>query len=137
MEERTTYELADVGTRFIALIIDGIILGVVTGLLVGNAGWGGGGLSFLISLFYNWYFWTRQDGQTPGKMALNIRVIKKDGSDIEDADAIIRFIGYYINSAVFLLGWVWAIFDAENQGWHDKLAGTYVVKTQGRKRKVV
>jgi uncharacterized RDD family membrane protein YckC len=28
---------------------------------------------------------------------------------------------------VFFIGWFWAFFDADKQGWHDKLAGTYVV----------
>jgi uncharacterized RDD family membrane protein YckC len=40
---------------------------------------------------------------------------------------IVRYIGYYINSFIFMLGWIWAIFDSNKQGWHDKLAGTYVV----------
>ncbi len=125
---RSEYELADVGTRFIALIIDGIIISIITGALAGIGGTFGGGLGILIDLAYYWYFWTRNNGQSPGKMVMNIRVIKVDGSPLEDADAIIRFIGYIINSPLLLLGWIWAIFDADNQGWHDKLAGTYVVK---------
>ncbi len=125
---RSEYELADVSTRFIALIIDGIIISIITGALTGIGGTFGGGLGILIDLAYYWYFWTRNNGQSPGKMVMNIRVIKVDGSPLQDADAIIRFIGYIINSPLLLLGWIWAIFDADNQGWHDKLAGTYVVK---------
>jgi uncharacterized RDD family membrane protein YckC len=123
-----TYELADVGTRFLALLIDGIILGAVTGILVGGGRDAGAGLSFIINLAYHWYFLTRQNGQTLGKQIMKIRVVKVDGTPISDGDAIIRYIGYIVNSAVVMIGWLWAFWDDKKQGWHDKLARTYVVK---------
>ena len=127
------YELASIGNRFIAIFIDGIILGIVTGALVGGAGYtGGSGISFIVGLAYYWYFWTRQDGQSVGKKLMNIKIIKTDGSELTDADAIVRYIGYYINTFVILLGWIWALFDANQQGWHDKLAQTYVVKVDSK-----
>ncbi len=126
--EPVTYELADVGTRFIALLIDSIILGVITGILVGGGREPGAGLSFIINLAYYWYFLTRQNGQTLGKQMMKIRVVKVDGTPISDADAVIRYIGYIINSAVAMIGWLWAFWDDKKQGWHDKLARTYVVK---------
>lgn len=127
-KRKAGYELADVGTRFIALLIDNIILGMITGLLFSSARWGGGAVGLLVGLAYYWYFWTRQDGQTLGNRLLNIRVIKTDGSPLSDSDAVLRYIGYYINSAVFAIGWFWAFFDSENQGWHDKIASTYVIR---------
>lgn len=131
MYDTETHELADIGTRFIALVIDSIILGIIGGIFgaSGNAGLGGV-ISFLIGAGYQWYFLTQQNGQTPGKMLMNIRVIKTDGTPISDAEAVLRFIGYYINSVVIMLGWIWAFFDDNNQGWHDKIAKTYVVKVQ-------
>jgi uncharacterized RDD family membrane protein YckC len=126
--DSVTYELADVGTRLIAIIIDGVILGVITGILTNFAGGTGYGLSFLVGVAYNWYFWTRQNGQTPGKSLMKIRVIKTDGSPISDTDAILRYIGYYISGFVLALGYLWAIWDENHQGWHDKIANTYVVK---------
>ena len=135
--DTVTYELADVGTRFIAIIIDGIILAIVTGVLVGVGRGVGGGLSFIVGLGYNWYFWTRNGGQTPGKMLMNIRVVKTDGTPIQDMDAIMRYIGYYINSFIIGLGWIWALIDSNHRGWHDKLANTYVVKAEKRKNTVI
>ena len=123
----SSFELAPIGTRFVAIIIDGIILGIITAILFGAARGPGGGVSFLVGVVYYWYFWTRQEGQTPGKKLMNIRVIKADGGPLTDSDAIIRYIGYYLNSIVLMLGWIWALFDAKSQGWHDKLAQTYVV----------
>ncbi len=121
------YDLAGIGTRFAALIINSIILGIITGLLVGGGKGAGGVASFLIGLAYQWYFLTQQNGQTLGKKMMGIRVIKVSGEPLQAADAIVRYIGYYINSVVFMLGWIWALFDKDSQGWHDKLAGTYVV----------
>ncbi len=129
-KRKAAYELADTGTRFIAIVIDGIILGIIGSLLFSSARWGGGGISLLVGLAYYWYFWTRQDGQTLGKRVMHIRVIKTDGSPLSDSDAILRYIGYYINSAVFMIGWLWALFDADHQGWHDKIANTYVVRAE-------
>jgi uncharacterized RDD family membrane protein YckC len=126
--KRGDYELADTGTRFIALIIDGIILGIITGLLFAGARGTGGLVGFVIGVIYQWYFLTQQDGQTPGKRIMGIRVIKVTGAKLEFADVLVRYIGYYINSVVFMLGWIWALLDKDHQGWHDKLAGTYVVK---------
>lgn len=123
-----TYELADVGTRFFALIIDGIILGVITGIAVGILGNTGNIVSFVVGCGYSWYFLTRNNGQTPGKNLMKIRVVKKDGTPIRDADAIVRYVGYFINSLVMGIGWIWALFDSNRQGWHDKIASTYVVK---------
>ncbi|MBI1257224.1 MAG: RDD family protein [Chloroflexi bacterium] len=122
------FELADLGTRLIALIIDGVILGLITGLLFAGARNAGGFLGFVIGVLYQWYFLTQQNGQTPGKRVMGIRVIKVNGAPLQAADVIVRYIGYYINSIVFGLGWIWALFDKDKQGWHDKLAGTYVVK---------
>lgn len=50
---------------------------------------------------------------------------------MRDADAIVRVIGYYIGGAILLLGFLWALWDPNRQGWHDKLANTYVVKVEG------
>jgi uncharacterized RDD family membrane protein YckC len=134
-EDTRTYELADVGTRVIALIIDSLILATLGGIIGAGSGFllGGGFMGFLLGVAYQWYFLTQQNGQTLGKTIMNIRVIKTDGSKISDSDAVLRYIGYYINSAVLMLGWIWALASENNQGWHDMIANTYVVKVpQGR-----
>ncbi len=126
--KRGDYELADIGTRFIALIIDSIILGVITGVLFAGARTTGGVIGFIVGVAYHWYFLTQQNGQTPGKRIMGIRVIKVTGEPLQFADVLVRYIGYYINSVIIMLGWIWALMDKDRQGWHDKLAGTYVVR---------
>lgn len=127
--EMASYELADVGTRFAALFIDGLVLCLIEGAGFAAAREPGLGVGFIVGLAYSWFFWTRNKGQTPGKMLMKIRVIKVDGSSISDADAVIRYIGYTVNSILFI-GWLWALFDEKSQGLHDKMARTYVVKAE-------
>jgi uncharacterized RDD family membrane protein YckC len=68
---------------------------------------------------------------TLGKNFFHLRVISTDGSKIGFGKAIIReFLGKILSSIVFSLGYLWVIWDKEKQGWHDKLARTYVIQTQ-------
>jgi uncharacterized RDD family membrane protein YckC len=121
--------LADVSTRFVALIIDGLILGLISAVLSGGGrSAAGGGAGFIIGVIYQWYFLTQQNGQTPGKKIMGIRVVKVNGEKLEAMDAVLRYVGYYINSFVLMIGWLWAFWDADRQGWHDKIAGTVVIR---------
>jgi uncharacterized RDD family membrane protein YckC len=122
------YELADVGTRLVAIIIDGFVLGLITGLLAIVFREPGAVGGFIVGVLYNGYFWTQNNGQTPGKRIMGIRVVRVDGQPIDFATAIIRYVGYYINTFVFGIGWLWALFNDKSQGWHDLLASTYVVR---------
>lgn len=122
--------LASIGSRFIALIIDVLLLGLVGGALTSVTGPIGPIASVLLGIGYQWYFLTQHDGQTPGKMLLDIRVIKADGSPLTGPDAAIRYVGYTINSLVFFVGWFWALFDNQRRGWHDLFTKTLVVKAK-------
>ncbi len=119
---------ASLGSRFIALIIDNIAIAIVAWILSSLLGSTIGSISsFILAVIYNGYFWTTRNGQTPGKQMMKIRVVKTNGAALTWTDAIIRVVGYYINTFVIFIGWIWAFFDADRQGWHDKLASTYVV----------
>jgi uncharacterized RDD family membrane protein YckC len=109
-------------------MIDSIILGLITGLLFSFARGPGVAGGFIVGVLYQWYFLTQQDGQTPGKRMMGLRVIKVSGEPLDFATVLIRYVGYYINSIVLGIGWLWAFFNDQRQGWHDLLAGTYVVK---------
>jgi uncharacterized RDD family membrane protein YckC len=120
-------------TRFFAVLIDAIGLGIVNGILTGILYPGdttaGSGLSTLLGVIYFCYFWsTYGKGQTLGMRALNIKVIKTDGSTLDLVGAFLRYIGLVVSVIPLFLGVIWAAFDAQKQGWHDKIAGTYVVK---------
>ncbi len=141
--EGGTYELAGLSIRLIASVIDGFLVLALLLVLFSVLAFIGAGsdsilqtLGLAIPVAYHWFFWTRRDGQTPGKFALSIRVIKADGTPIGDTDAVIRAIGYNVSWIFCGLGYIWAIFDKNNQSWHDKLARTYVVNKDRQPRTV-
>jgi len=43
-----------------------------------------------------------------------------------------RYFAYFISTIPLCLGFLWITFDRKKQGWHDKLAGTVVVRTLRR-----
>ena len=68
-------------------------------------------------------------GQTPGKMALRIKVIRTDGSQLSYGRAALReVLGKFISSILLGIGYLMVAFDNQKQGLHDKIADTYVIK---------
>ena len=131
--------------RFLAFLIDVIILGVVGGILASvlglgsgssgggsvgfNFGTGGSLLNIVLDLFYFTLMIALVNGKTLGAMALGIRVVPVDGSgNVSIGKALIRAVVGYISGFVLLLGFLWMLWDSNKQTWHDKAAGTYVVK---------
>lgn len=84
-------------------------------------------LSLLIEAAYFVAFWVWR-GQTPGKMALSMKLIRTDGSKITLGTALLRYLGYIVSTVIFFIGFIWIAFDSRKQGLHDKMADTYVVK---------
>jgi uncharacterized RDD family membrane protein YckC len=84
----------------------------------------------LIGLAYFLYFWSATGGgQTIGMRMLRLRVVKTDGSPLTIPGALLRYVGWIIASIPLAIGLIWVAFDKEKQGWHDKIASTYVIKT--------
>lgn len=72
-------------------------------------------------------FWIYRSA-TPGKIALGLKIIDAEtGHNPSTGKCVIRYLGYYVSTIPFFLGLIWVAFDKKKQGWHDKLAGTYVV----------
>lgn len=65
---------------------------------------------------------------TLGKKLLGMKVVNEQYGRLSVKDAVIRFLTKYLSAAVLLLGYIWIIFDPKKQGWHDKIAGTYVIE---------
>lgn len=88
-------------------------------------------LYFWVSLIFSCIYFTYfhgSTGQTLGKKLLKIKVIQVTGEAISFKIAVIRWVGYFISGFGMFLGFLWVVFDQNKQGWHDKIAGTYVVK---------
>ncbi len=81
----------------------------------------------VISIAYWLGFWVWR-GQTPGKMAVGIKIIRTDSSPVKWQCAVRRCLGYVVSTLTLFLGFVWVAFDTRKQGVHDRIADTYVVK---------
>ena len=131
--------------RFLAILIDGILLGIVTAALapvwgsqVTVTGTGAAtavqvnaqanAISSLLGLVYFSAFWAWR-GQTIGMMPFNMQVVGvADGKKIDVFRGLLRYVGVIISIIPLFLGLIWAAFDSRKQGWHDKIAGTVVIR---------
>lgn len=69
-----------------------------------------------------------REGQTIGKRLVGIRIVTEDGEPVTYVNVLLRHCaGYFLSALAGFLGFLWAIWDSKNQGWHDKIAKTIVV----------
>jgi uncharacterized RDD family membrane protein YckC len=118
--------VATLGYQVVLAALGAVGLTEVSGAGAGDSGT----LAYLLSLpvvfaVYCAGFWTLL-GRTPGMMVLGLRVVAADGGSPGARRSIVRALGYWI-SAILLIGFIWVAIDRQRQGFHDKLAGTYVI----------
>lgn len=108
--------------RMIALLIDVVLVGACTHLLhsYSNA-------HLVLLAAYGAIMWKLR-GSTVGGIVFDLRVIRLDGRDMDWETAIIRALSCFLSLVVAGLGFFWIAFDPANQAWHDKIAGTVVVR---------
>ena len=82
--------------------------------------------ALLFTATYYIFFWTLA-GQTPGKTLMGLRIVTVDGKPLTFGRSVRRFLGYIVSMFAFWLGFVWILVDNRRQGWHDKIAGTFVI----------
>ena len=138
--------------RFLARMIDGILVGIVTTILqlflAAGLGFNLIGLDrrpndfgpmmvfvilvYLIgigiNLAYEVYFLVTR-GATPGKMMLNLKVTRSDGGPITPGRAVGRFFGYLLSTMTAAIGFIIAAFDDQKRALHDHLCDTRVIRT--------
>ena len=134
-------EYAGFWIRTGAAIVDAILLCIVTlPMLIPTYGWDyltgdhfiAGPADFLISYVLPASaviaFWVTKQA-TPGKMAVSTVIVDAEtGRAPTLGQAILRYVGYFVAMILLMLGILWVAFDKRKQGWHDKLAGTVVVR---------
>lgn len=73
-------------------------------------------------------FWAKKQA-TPGKMVVSARIIDAESGEPAGLGQLIgRYLAYIPATLPLGLGILWVAFDRRKQGWHDKLAGTVVVR---------
>jgi uncharacterized RDD family membrane protein YckC len=107
--------------RMGALMIDGIMVLVVVNMF----GLPGSGL--LALAIYGAVMW-KLKGTTIGGIVLHLQVVRRDDQELSWQVCIVRALGCFLSLIALGLGFIWIAIDADHQGWHDKLAGTVVVR---------
>jgi uncharacterized RDD family membrane protein YckC len=112
--------------RMLALLIDIILVGIVLHIVDHAAN-----LELLVLAGYGAVMWKLR-GATIGGIVFDLQVLRHDGREVDWATAIVRALGCFLSLAAAGLGFIWIAFDGGKQGWHDKIAGTVVVRTTKR-----
>jgi uncharacterized RDD family membrane protein YckC len=150
MDESSELEYVGFWPRVWASIIDTILVGVVTiPLLLAIYGRErlASGITFTgpTEFFVSYIlpavaviaFWSAKHA-TPGKMVISAKIVdEKTGGPPSLKQHIVRYLGYFLSTFFFGLGFIWVAFDRKKQGWHDKLAGTVVVRAKDRRSEPV
>jgi uncharacterized RDD family membrane protein YckC len=131
-------EAAGFGIRFLAFLVDEMILGIP--LLLGGLVWitslpsvpsptlvsAVSALYSVLGLLYYIYFWGAR-GATPGKSLLGLTVVTDSGeTPIGYGRAVLRLIGYAVSSFLLGIGFLLIAFSPDKRGLHDRIAGTRV-----------
>ncbi|ARX85870.1 MULTISPECIES: RDD family protein [Streptomyces] len=131
-------ELAHWGLRAGALLIDGLVFGLVyliigIGVAVGRGGAGIVlillGVAAIIAFAIYQLIQEGRTGQTIGKKAVGIRLLRElDGRPVGVGMAFVRRLAHFLDSLPIYLGWLWPLWDDKKQTFADKVCGTVVIK---------
>ena len=107
-------------------------MGVITGIAHGPLGFlvafvSGPPVFLIIALAYFAGLWAWK-GTTIGGIVLKLHVVRCDGQPVTFLAALVRGLAAALSVIVLFLGFLWIAWDHDKQGWHDKIAGTIVVR---------
>jgi uncharacterized RDD family membrane protein YckC len=121
--------------RAAALLIDVILVGLIVSFLPhlmeartsAGVGFSTHHAMLLLLPAYAVVLW-KLKGSTIGGIVCRLQVVRLDGRPIDWTTAIVRGLGSYLSFVCVGLGFLWVAFDPQRQSWHDKIAGTTVVR---------
>ena len=108
--------------RMAALFLDTILVGVVLHFIYVSHH-----LFLVLLAAYGAVMWKLR-GSTVGGIVCNLAVVRHDGRDMDWGTAIVRALSSFLSLIALGLGFIWIAIDPENRAWHDKIAGTIVVR---------
>jgi len=108
--------------RMAALLLDAILIGVVVHELPDSHN-----LELLALALYGAVMWKLR-GATIGGIVFDLQVMRLDGRELDWTTVIVRALGCFLSLMILGLGFIWIAFDDAKQAWHDKFAGTVVVR---------
>jgi uncharacterized RDD family membrane protein YckC len=110
--------------RMAALLLDVILVGFAMSLLHPF-----GDFHIVVLAIYGAVMWKLR-GTTVGGIVFDLHVVRVDGRPLDWETAVVRALGCFLSLAVVGLGFIWIALDVNNQAWHDKIAGTVVVRAK-------
>ena len=113
------------GAGFLDMIVVGILISLMPRFLYHVID--GPPLVMLVALAYFAGMWAWK-GTTVGGTVLNLRVVRLDDKPVTFAVALVCGLAAVLSVMVLFLGFLWMIWDSNKQTWHDKIAGTVVVR---------
>jgi uncharacterized RDD family membrane protein YckC len=114
---------AGFGIRMLALLIDVVLIGVLIHFFRHSHD-----LMLILLATYAAIMW-KLKGTTVGGIVCHLQVVRADGRELDWSTAIVRALGCFLSLFVVFLGFIWIAIDPDKQAWHDKIAGTVVVRT--------
>ncbi|MGC3959079.1 MAG: RDD family protein [Verrucomicrobiota bacterium] len=114
------------GAAFLDVILVAFIVAFIAHSPLGR--FFGPPITLAVALAYFAGMWAWK-GSTIGGTVLNLRVVRLDNQPVTFAVALVRGLASMLSFVVFFLGFFWIIVDRDKQSWHDKIAGTVVVRT--------
>ena len=105
-----------------ALLLDAVLVGIVLHQLHNFFN-----VELIALAAYGAVLW-KLKGTTIGGIICGLQVVRLDGREIDWTTAIVRALSCFLSLAVAGLGFIWIAIDEEKQAWHDKIAGTVVVR---------
>ena len=118
--------------RGVAYLIDGAILTpIVTMLYAALAPETAVYIWLIVACVYFLGFWVWR-GQTPGKMAVGIRIVHGESSSVGFGRAIVRLLIYPLSIVLFPVTWIVIEADKQKRAPHDLVAGTRVIRTSAK-----
>lgn len=112
--------------RLAAAALDGLLVGMLCGLL--SSLWDNFGSAYpLWFAVYHVAMWATK-GTTIGGIICGLKVVRLDDRPLDWSVAVVRSLGAFLSLAVAGLGFIWVAFDDDKQSWHDKIAGTTIVR---------
>jgi uncharacterized RDD family membrane protein YckC len=110
-----------------ALFIDAVIIWAVVRLLLNFPQEGSDRIGVLMLAAYGAIMW-KVKGTTMGGIVCNLHVVRLDSRPLDWPTVCTRALGCILSICALGLGFFWIAVDAGKQAWHDKLAGTIVVR---------
>ncbi len=122
----STLPRAGFWTRLGATLLDVILLAIVLNVLE-TSWWRLTDYFFAWVGIYHVLMWGLK-GTTVGGIVFGLKVVRLDDRPMDWSIAIVRGLASYISLFVIGLGFAWVAFDPDRQSWHDKIAGTTIVR---------